>query len=320
MSALDINDLMLTEDEVREPVATSREYETPEVRAERRQDQQGRRIHVLITVKTTPQPSTKYVDTVCVAGIALGQHPRWVRLYPVPFRYLPSSSKFKKYAIIAVDVSRSTRDQRFESLHVNAESITTEAILPTDHGWLKRSEFVEPMGETTVCDLRAGIRADGNGPSLGLVRPALGSFSLKIVPHPGWTEMQNERLREQARQQELDLNGDDNRANVGLLAPPQLKIWTRFRCLAKECPGHELGFLDWEATALQRNYAGQHLADIENAIRENFEKRVLDASKLLRIYVGNQADPTKRAAFEALGLYYPTSESARLAASALALF
>lgn len=102
-----------------------------------------------------------------------------------------------------------------------------------------------------------------------------------------------------------------------LLEPPPLKIWTQFRCLAKECSGHELGFLDWEATALQRSYAGQGVDVIERAIRDNFEKNVLDAKKLLRIYVGNQADPTRRAAFEALGLYYPTRESANLAASAL---
>lgn len=314
---LDINDLMLTEDEPSEPSTTAAEYETPEIRDERAKDRQGRRIRVLITVKTTPQPSAKYIDTVCVAGIALGEHPRWVRLYPVPFRYLPASSQFKKYAVISVEVSLSTNDQRFESLHVNAQSIKTEALLSIDHGWLKRAEYVEPMGETTLCALRAGVQADGNGPSLGLVRPAPGSFSLKIAEHPGWTEAQRERLLEQAHQQELDLEGDGSRANVGLLEAPPLKIWTRFRCLAETCGGHKLGLLDWEATALQRNLFGKPLALVEDAIRENFERRVLDPTKLLRVYVGNQADPTKRAAFEALGLYYPTTDSAMLAASAL---
>jgi hypothetical protein len=44
---------------------------------------------VLVLVKATPQPSRQYGDTVCVAGADMNADPlRWVRLYPVPFRYM----------------------------------------------------------------------------------------------------------------------------------------------------------------------------------------------------------------------------------------
>ncbi|RRD60723.1 hypothetical protein EII30_05595 [Leucobacter sp. OH1287] len=44
---------------------------------------------VLITVKTSPNPSAKYGDTVCVAGIRTDREAyEWIRLYPVNFRWL----------------------------------------------------------------------------------------------------------------------------------------------------------------------------------------------------------------------------------------
>jgi hypothetical protein len=67
---MDIDDLLLYEDGAGDGEGFPRDYETPEIRAERAKDRAGRRARVLITVKTTPQPSTKYVDTVCVAGLA----------------------------------------------------------------------------------------------------------------------------------------------------------------------------------------------------------------------------------------------------------
>ena len=62
---------------------------------------------VLVLVKASPQPSRQYGDTVCVAGVEIDTGtPRWIRLYPVPFRCLDGSNQFRKYDIISV----STRD------------------------------------------------------------------------------------------------------------------------------------------------------------------------------------------------------------------
>ena len=56
---------------------------------------------ILITVKAYPSPSRKYGETVCCAGIDIDTA-RWIRLYPIPFRDLDTSQKFKKYTIIRV--------------------------------------------------------------------------------------------------------------------------------------------------------------------------------------------------------------------------
>jgi len=45
-------------------------------------------MRIAITVKTYPNPSTKYSETVCTAGVDLDNN-RFVRLYPVRLRDLP---------------------------------------------------------------------------------------------------------------------------------------------------------------------------------------------------------------------------------------
>lgn len=51
--------------------AGSIDWEVQEVREARVKDRVGREIQVLVLVKTMPQLSAKYNDTVCVAGLAL---------------------------------------------------------------------------------------------------------------------------------------------------------------------------------------------------------------------------------------------------------
>jgi hypothetical protein len=44
-------------------------------------------MRLLVTVKAYPQPSKRYGETVCVAGVRIDTDiPSWVRLYPVAYR------------------------------------------------------------------------------------------------------------------------------------------------------------------------------------------------------------------------------------------
>lgn len=308
--------LILEEEESQQEIP--RTYETDALRDERVSDRIGRRLRVLITVKTAPQPSKKYGDTVCVAGIALDGPQRWVRLYPIPFRHLAADKQFRKYSIISVKVSQSPNDPRYESLRVSAEGIQEETFLDTSGGWRKRAAFVEQMPESPLCQLQRQIRADTNGPSLGIVTPVPGTFRLDIETHPGWTKAQQETLDSQLLQQEIAFRTDPLVKQS--LKAPRLKIWTCFLCLEPGCRGHRIGFLDWEVVALQHNNSCLPLDELKSLIRRNFEEKVLASQKKLRIFVGNQAESTKRAAFEALGLYYPNKEVAEAAASSTTLF
>jgi hypothetical protein len=79
-------------------------------------------IDVLVLVKAYPQPSTKYTESVCVAGLRLDTPvPGWVRLYPVPFRLLKRERQFSKYDLIRVLVRRLqiwlSAEQRLDRAH-----------------------------------------------------------------------------------------------------------------------------------------------------------------------------------------------------------
>ena len=50
---------------------------------------------ILIAVKTYPNPSKKYNETVCTAG--LDEDKNWIRIYPITFRARPLEEQYKKY-------------------------------------------------------------------------------------------------------------------------------------------------------------------------------------------------------------------------------
>ena len=68
---------------------------------------------ILVTVKTYPTLSTKYGELVCTAGIR--EDGSWVRIYPVPFRQLGETEKYKKFDWVECDLVRRTKDPRPES-------------------------------------------------------------------------------------------------------------------------------------------------------------------------------------------------------------
>lgn len=59
---------------------------------------------ILILAKTYPSPSSRYVETSCIAGINSEGHMR--RLYPVPFRRIEEKRQFDKWQWINVRVEK----------------------------------------------------------------------------------------------------------------------------------------------------------------------------------------------------------------------
>jgi hypothetical protein len=50
---------------------------------------------LLIVVKTYPVPAHKGVEVSCTAGVT--REGDWIRLYPVPFRFLQQDQQFSRY-------------------------------------------------------------------------------------------------------------------------------------------------------------------------------------------------------------------------------
>lgn len=112
----------------------------------------GNTHQILITVKTYPNPSKTYGETVCVTGISL-QDNKFIRLYPIPFRDLDQNKKFKKYNIIEAKITRATDDKRPESYKIDTDSIKIIEGLDTTDGWVKRKKLVLPLVDKSMCEV-----------------------------------------------------------------------------------------------------------------------------------------------------------------------
>lgn len=252
---------------------------------------------VLVLVKATPQPSARYGDTVCVAGVDLDSSPlRWLRLYPVPFRYLSGESQFSKYQVVRVRVRDAGADHRPESRKINAESIQVGRTVPP---WSQRAKWVEPLVRNTMCAVLADARADLNATSLAAVRPR-GVPSLTFERHPGWSASEQAKLDAYRNQGQLF-----SETSPSELEPPQYIVRMHYRCLERECAGHEQRILDWELTALQAKYKHRSELALKKAVTTNFVEIPFGRERAPLIFVGNQENVQRRASFTVLGLYYP---------------
>lgn len=114
---------------------------------------------IVILIKALPQPSKKYGETVCCAGVTADR--RWKRLFPVRFRHLKGDSSFSRWDWVNFKYGRPKSDPRKESCHVHEESIAID-------GKLKESERVRLLAPMLLGSAKAAAQ---QGDSLALIRP-----------------------------------------------------------------------------------------------------------------------------------------------------
>lgn len=252
------------------------------------------RKRILITVKTYPNPSSTYDETVCTAGIDLDTG-RFVRLYPVRFRHLSFSDQFKKWDILELDVKHKSADGRGDTWTPVEERYNVVGHIGTGKGkppnWAERTEVVRPL-KSTVEQLQ--LDAANGLCSLGLVK-VHGPARLRAVPDVGdWDAAQ------------LNILGQQN------LFGPKLKPLERipwkfmydFRC-HPECPGHKFQVFDWEAYALYRGQlskkrdAAAAAADVEHQYNVCLGIDTHD----VHLFVGTHY--LRQTQFTAIGVFYP---------------
>jgi hypothetical protein len=158
------------------------------------------RLRLLITVKAAPNPSEKYGETVCITGRSVDlSRRRWIRLYPINFRELGNSDRFRKYDIISIDARPARSDQRNESWKPYPHTLANEGHL---EAWKPRRPWLDPLIERSMCQLNHNARDNPNAQSLALVRPTDVS-QLKLHPHPGWTPAEQHKIDKYVEQLDL---------------------------------------------------------------------------------------------------------------------
>jgi hypothetical protein len=261
------------------------------------------RQRVLITVKAAPNPSASHGETVCVAGVRLGDlGPKgWIRLYPINFRYLPSATaQFKKYDIVTVDC-QPANEARLESWRPDMSTLRVETHLPP---WRKRRQLLDQMIDVSMCRIRDGAAADPTARSLALVRPTE-ILSFRLEAHPGWSKEEQVKIDAYVNQLELDLF--EAAKDKMPLEAPRFRGYYKWRCGEGGCRSHEQSIIDWEFVAFQRHLGNLPDDEMKAALHKRFLEEICSPQKDVAFYVGNQAKRPQT--FSILGVYYPKKGS-----------
>ena len=94
---------------------------------------------ILVTVRTYPELSKTYGETVCTAG--LREDGTWVRLYPVPFRRLDEGEQYRLYDWITCPLTKHSGDARPESYRPTGEIERVDHV-GTSNNWRERRELL----------------------------------------------------------------------------------------------------------------------------------------------------------------------------------
>jgi hypothetical protein len=177
-------------------------------------------------VKAMPNPSKKYGETVCCAGVTTDG--KWKRLYPVRFRHL--ESQFNRWQWVDFKYRRPTGDTRAESCHVFEDKITVGDKLNSDE---EKAKFLNPLVSHSTGE--AAMR----GQSLTLIRPSKARFHYRKKPTE-LIESEREGYRQTARQ--ASLLDDD----ISAIEPTPYAFGFSFEDAAGR-HSHRCG--DWETNA-----------------------------------------------------------------------
>lgn len=126
---------------------------------------------ILIAVKTYPTLSEKYDELVCTAGFR--EDGSWIRIYPVPFRKLDYSNRYKKWQWITIDVTRNVKDFRQESYRpTNIENdIEMGEFVGAQDNWAKRKRYALNHTYRNMSELIAEAKNQEIGTSLAVFKP-----------------------------------------------------------------------------------------------------------------------------------------------------
>ena len=225
------------------------------------------RKRILILCKTYPSPSTKYVETSCVAGME--ESGRLIRLFPVPFRLVNDEQQFKKWQWITARVRKSTDDHRPESHRMSVDTIEIHGDpLPTRNDWAERRFAISPV---EIFDDFAALEEarQQRGVSLGLLRPnRLVDLQITKAESPMWTDDEIAKLM-QAQAQGSLFDQDAEQRSLKLLKKLPFDFHYRYECQVNgEIRSYKNKLVDWEAGALYWNI--HRRADWQAAFRQKF--------------------------------------------------
>lgn len=202
-------------------------------------------------MKAWPQPSKKYGETVCCAGIT--PEGEWRRLFPIRFRHLQGEQKFKRWELLEYIPETPNDDKRCESRRLHENSIKRLNKMPER----ERPQFFSKFITKSISE------AAQAGKSLTLIRPEKVKF---ICRKKSVEEFEAENLNRSKALAQKSLLDDD----LEKLEPCPYEFKLRFF----DGDGkHEMECADWETAAAYFNFSAREgeQAAIEH-LRKTYEE------------------------------------------------
>ena len=259
---------------------------------------------ILITVKTYPMPSRSYKELVCTAGLLNGE--QWIRIYPVPFRFLSDAQKYPKYSWVELDLVRRGRDFRPESYRPKMgidERINVLSTISTGstRDWAARKQYVLKEVFTSMNEL-IRLAKSPLKKSLATLKPARIVDFLHKEDQREWRKDLAEQLKQLSMFDSLDAGGP---AKIVKKLP--YKFYYRFFSEGDHKP-RTMMIEDWEIGALFWKCLANADGDEQEALRL-VKYKYLDqfSEKDLYLFLGTTLKHHNRAAnpFVIIGVFYP---------------
>ena len=218
---------------------------------------------IVVVVKTYPNLSRKYVETVCIGGIAEGG--TWIRIFPIRFRELPLWNRFSKFDVIEAEVEP-TKDKynRIESNTIKDTTIKIIGKLPTkEDNWKQRKDLLLSHLDKSIESLES--ERESKRRTMGIIKPKIIRFYKKPTAD--------------CREWEKALLGEGEQKTLGgeVYKSPLEKIpyWIgyEFKCDDESCTGHNMMCEDWELLELFRRMKDK-FKDYEVAFQKVYERYV----------------------------------------------
>lgn len=265
---------------------------------------------VLITVTTYPLPSRSYDELVCTAGIL--QTGEWIRIYPVPLKFLTGLRKNGKiesfkYNWIELELKKRTDDFRPEShspINYDFKDIKVFGKIDTKNNWAERKKYCTTKIYTNLSQLIKDSKAPTNV-SLATFKPnRILEFIIEQEENPDWKDEWKE-LRKQG-----DLFEQDKSPEITV---PKLPYKFYYRFTDETGKESRLMIEDWEIGALYWNCLkfteGNEVKALEK-VRKKYEQEFIK-EKEIYLFLGTTKEWHMRRAknpFVIVGVFYPKKE------------
>jgi len=261
---------------------------------------------VLITVKTYPLPSRSYTELVCTAGLLNGE--KWIRMYPIPFRFLQDQQKYPKYSWIELNLTRKKDDFRPESYSPKLgvdEPIKVFEQIGTANEWAARKSYTLKEVFTSMNELIALAKDPSQRKSLATLKPS------RIVDFVIEEDEREWKLTWQHQLSQLNLFEKPQQGRQTLIKKLPYKFSYRFFSEGDKEP-RKMMIEDWEIGALFWNCLYRTDGDEQAALKLVKQKYLEEFSQRdLYFFVSTtkQFHNVAPNPFVIVGVYYPPKTS-----------